>query len=251
MPITKGEAVKKITRLFWALSAASLLSTAHAECPTEPGCTTDWLNVPGDFANPVNHFSMYLLGGLLNAGYIDGVLDTTGKRIDFTATQFDHVGPGQGTSILNATFNHYTIGSSAFFGLPATVYIDGNASGTLVDNGDGTGNWTLNTHLFGTWNNLDIDLGTISLSTNSSYSYFSHSTPATVNGVSMNYHSGLAYFVGQGVVQNDPLAGMPVTIALYGQDPLAAPVPVPAAAWLLGSGLLGLAGVAKKRRLAA
>lgn len=246
--------MKKTIQLFCALCVASLLSTAHAACPSEPGCTTDWLNVPGDFSNPVNHFSMYLLGGLLNVYGIDGVLDTTGNRIDFTATPFDHVGAGQGTSILDATFNHAQVGSTMFFGWPASVFIDGDATGTLVDHGDGTGTWTLNTHVFGTWNGELFDFGIVPLSTNASYSYFVHDlstgimSPATAAGVDMNYHSGLAFFVGQGAFQGGAFNGIPFTIGLQGQDPLVAPVPVPAAGWLLSSGLLGLAGCAKKRR---
>lgn len=35
--------------------------------------------------------------------------------------------------------------------------------------------------------------------------------------------------------------------SVYGPDPMAAPVPVPAAVWLFGSGLLGLIGVARRR----
>ncbi len=250
----------KITiKLFCAIFAAGIYSTANAACPSEPGCTTNWLNVPGDFANPINNFSMYLLGGEFHVEGSDGnggwsvvgnatPLNTSGKQIDFTATQFDHIGLGQGTSTLNASFNHYEIGSGVFFGNLTTLYIDGSANGSLVDNADSTkGDWTLNVHLFGDYGpTLGNDLGYVSLSTNAFYDY---DTSDTATGTIMDYHTGLAYLVGQGVIQSGPFQGVRITVGLQGQDPLSAPVPVPAAAWLLGSGLIGLAGVAGKKKV--
>lgn len=254
------------------LSAGLLAATGAnaATCPSS-GCGTNWLNVPGDFSQPINNFSMYLLGGWFNVDSPDGnggaisvvskVLNTTGKQIQFTASQFDHVGPGQGTSILNANFNHYEIGSTAnLFGAPVSIYLNGQATGTLIDNSDSTqGQWTLNTHLYADWNgNIGMDLGIMPLSTSASYSYvsggfndangnWSPGTTVIAAGNIMDYHTGLAYMVGQGIMQNGPFQGIRVTVGLEGQDPLAAPVPLPAAAWLLGSGLLGLIGVARRK----
>jgi hypothetical protein len=54
-----------------------------------------------------------------------------------------------------------------------------------------------------------------------------------------------------GVFQIDgPIQSGSMNFNLMTSAPAAAPVPVPAAAWLLGSGLLGLAGVAKRRKMA-
>lgn len=260
--------MKKTIQLLCAILAASIYtSSAHASCTDGTGC----LQVPGDFSNPINNFSMYLLGGQFNIEGPDGndgwwgfggvtSLNTSGKQINFTATQFDHNGLGQGTSILSATLNHYVIGSADFLGMLASIYIDGTSTGSLVDNGDGTGHWVLNTHMYADWGqNSGIDLGVMPLSTNAAYSYnaeicdidyYCYQSNHTAVGSAMNYYTGLAYMAGQGIIQNGPFASFRVTLGLQGQDPLSAPanVPVPAAAWLLGSGLIGLVGFARKRK---
>lgn len=270
------------TLLLATTLSAGLFTAASANAATCPsaGCDANWLNVPGDFANPVNNFTMYLLGGWFNIDYKDSQgkwhgfsgsesggsapLNTAGIQLDFIATQFNHIGPGQGTSALNASFNHLVIGSGNFFELATTIYADGQASGTLVDNADSTqGHWTLNTHLYADWGDiLGIDLGLMPLSTNASYSFnmpyscdingnnCTKAHDAIAAGNIMDYHSGLAYLVGQGTIQDGPFPGFRVTVGLQGQDPLAAPVPIPSAAWLLGSGLIGLVGAARKRKVA-
>lgn len=249
---------KTIQPLCAILAALIYTSSAHASCTDGTGC----LQVPGDFSQPVNHFSMYLLNGWFNVegktgGNIGGTpsLNTTGNQIDFTASPFDHSGPGQGTSTLNANFNHVVIGTGSIIGKLATIYIDGIATGSLTDTADSTqGHWTLNTHLYADWwDVLGMDLGVMPISTNATYIYNSKTqNNAVATGNIMDYHSGLAYMVGQGTVLNGPFIGLKVTIGLQGQDPLVAPatVPVPAAAWLLGSGMLGLAGFARKRKTA-
>jgi len=263
-----GKVMKTLSSTILCFLLAALYSTAEAACPSEPGCLTDWLNVPGDFSNSTNYFTMNLLGGQFQldapepgGGWSGGgpyLLNTAGNQIDFTASQFDNSGPGQGTSLLDANLNHYVISSSIFLGLPLTVYIDGTATGTLVDNASSTqGNWTLNTHLYADVATLKgIDLGVIPLSTSATFYYADNQgdicydnidSCLTTSGSMMDYHSGLAYLVGQSVMQSGPLTGFRVTIGLEGQDPLANPVPVPAAVWLLGSGLLGLLCASKNR----
>ena len=48
---------------------------------------------------------------------------------------------------------------------------------------------------------------------------------------------------------NGPFAGYSANFNLNGITPAVSAVPVPAAAWLLGSGLLGLAGVARRKKV--
>lgn len=262
--------MKKNIHLLYAILAASIYTgSAHASCTDGTGC----LQVPGDFSQDVNNFSMYLLGGQFNVDAPNGYgswwgagettpLSTTGKQINFTATPFNHIGEGQGTSTLNATFNHYEIATGTFWGNLTTFYLDGDAAGSLVDTADSTqGHWTLNAHLYGNYgSSLGNDIGVITLSSNAAYQYGTAASScdsegigcATATGQIMNYYSGLTYLVGQGTILNGPFQGIRITLGLQGQDPLVAPatVPVPAAAWLLGSGLLGLAGFARKRKTA-
>lgn len=253
------------------LSAGLFVSTGAnaATCPSA-GCDANWLNVPGDFANPINNFTMHLLGGwfaidneyvdasgqqrwegLLNDPSGNNPINTLENKINFTAARFNHIGLGQGTSVLNASLNHLVIGTGEnFFGWDATIYADGQATGALVDNASSTqGNWTLNTHLYADWGvNFGIDLGIITLSTNATYTYctlYDCSAPnSSVSGSIMDYHTGLAYLVGQGTIQSGDFQGLRVTIGLNGQDPVSA-VPVPATAWLFVSGLFGLIGIAR------
>lgn len=256
----------KITKLVFASAILFSITSANAATCPSSGCGSDWLNVPGDFVNPFNSFTMNLLGGWFAIDYEDPAnpgnwiamgdstttISTLNNQINFTATQFNHIGPGQGTSVLNASLNHLIIGTADFFGNPTTIYADGQATGTLVDTANSTqGNWTLNTHLYADWGlyNSGIDLGLFSLSSNSSYSFSTNSDffDVNVSGTIMDYHTGLTNLVGQGIIQDGPIPGYRVTIGFQGQDPVAAPVPLPAAAWLLGSGILGLIGVARRK----
>ena len=38
------------------------------------------------------------------------------------------------------------------------------------------------------------------------------------------------------------------TLGMYGNDPVVSAVPVPAAVWLFGSGLIGLIGIARRKK---
>lgn len=218
----------KITKILLASAILFSITNANAAICPSAGCDANWLNVPGDFSQPVNYFSMYLLGVEFNVDSPDGgvngattsigggVLNTSGKQIQFAASQFDHIGQGQGTSVLNAMFNHYEIGSSVdFLGGALSIFLDGQATGTLADNSNSTQDqWTLNTHLYADWNGIErIDLGVMPLSTAGSYSYVTCGESScigtegitidqtiTTTGSSMNYHNGLAYMVGQGII---------------------------------------------------
>lgn len=221
------------------------------------GDTTDKLNVPGDFPG---NFGMDLLSGIVAFDVPasgDGItsidLNTNESSIAFTASAFDGVGAGAGTSNLSVDVDNYAIGSGLFFGFTSTFFIDSSGTGTLTDNGDGTGEWGIDVPLFVDWGpNLGMSLGVISLSTASTVDYWIYggagaSTPETASGSALDYHTGDAFLVGQALFSSDtPFTGLRITMGLAGNDP--AVVPIPAAVWLFGSGLLGLVGIARRRR---
>ena len=223
----------------------STVYAAHT-CPAEPGCTTDQLNVPGDFPpNTTGDFTMELLSGNFEVYDPLGVFVSTGSlnnltQIDFTASAFDGIGPGEGSSIINTTISNYAIGSflpTADPAVPATFYINGPGTGTLADNAGSTaGQWTLTVPMFVNFSSVDYDLGNV--------------TFGTVTNFPMDYHTGDALLRGNGTVLNGDFTDWTVFFEIQGRDPLAASsaVPIPAAVWLFGSGLMGLIGVARRRK---
>lgn len=204
------------------------------------------LNVPQDFPGS---FSMELLAGEM---YIDQgqgppfQINTDGYNILFDATEFNNVGEGAGSSDLTLTSTEsWYIGSTMTFGYQADFYIDGTGSGVLVDNADSTaGHWTLNTPLYATWNNLEFRINDFTLTTDACYLV----GITQVCGSAMDYETGNAYLVGHLVVQDGPFVGMPLTFGFFANDPPISMIPVPAAVWLFGSGLIGLIGVARRKK---
>lgn len=228
------------------------------------------LNVPDDFPNS---FHMDLLSGSVFVDFVGGtsalgeidVVPSNGlSQILFDATSFDGFGPGEGTSDLTLTStNQWDIATFNSFGFEGRFFLNGNGAGTLVDNGDGSGEWALNIPLFAEWNNILFEFSDFSLSTSASYSY----TPSTyydaitgqqvttsgaLAGVSMDYETGDAFLVGQSTVTEvgHPFEGLRITLGMNGNDPVLLPsaVPVPAAVWLFGSGLVGLVGFARRNK---
>ncbi len=230
------------------------------------------LNVPGDFPNS---FHMDLLAGSLQVDFEHGnnpfgeltVYPTNGlSQILFDATAFDNpdgtggmdvngnILPGgtYGTSYLTLTSTQdweiATVEAAA--GATTTLYVDGNGTGTLVDNGDGTGDWTLQVPIYGIWNNTRFDFEEFTFSTNASYDYFAQGgLTETISGISMDYETGDAFLVGQAMVDDPGHAfnGLRITVGMHGNDPVLV-TPVPAAVWLFGSGLLALIGCARRKQ---
>lgn len=252
------ESIQNTLRTFVCTGALLVLATASSAATLEPK-----LDVPGDFPNT---FHMDLLSGTM---YLDSVyggsmggftFSPTGglSQILFDAEEFDGVGVGYGTSQLTlSSINHWDIGSVHAFGYTGGFYIDGTGTGTLVDRGDGSGDWTLNIPLKAQWNGTLFDFTGFSLSTSASYTYsvydpYGGATENTINGVAMDYFTGDAFLVGQAVVTdpNNPFYGIRITLGINGNDPVLSSVPVPAAAWLFGSGLIALLGVARRRKAA-
>jgi len=216
------------------------------------------LNVPDDFPNS---FFMDLLAGnvfVSGGGSFDMFPNGEGSQIYFDATAFDNVGTGYGTSDLTLTgADDLKISDFTFFNTAGSLFVDGNGTGTLVDNGNGTGEWTLDIPLYAIWNDIRIDFSDFNLSSSASYqlgaNFYDPLTDQFINelsGTSMSYETGDTFLVGQGVVTDttSPFYGIEITMGVYGNDPVLSEVPVPAAVWLFGSGLIGLIGVARRNK---
>jgi hypothetical protein len=212
------------------------------------------LNVPDDFPGS---FHMDLLNGFAvfdfdpaygSSGYIGDIpLDTSTNQILFSASAFDGIGGGAGTSTLALEPVNMNIGTSTFFGNTISFYLDGSGSGTLVDLDGTQGDWTLNLPLFADWITNTVEFPEFSLSSAASYQYAGPSHQETIDGLAMDYASGNTFLVGQSTIAdpNSPFKGARVTIGIYANDPTI--VPLPATMWLFSSGLFGLVGVLKRR----
>lgn len=240
--------IKKITRLL--VYGVFLIFTSA------PGVYASKINVPGDFPGS---FAMDLLGGTLIIDHPTGVpigtgsVNTLAKQILFTASAFDGAGVGAGTSNLTLqSISNWEIGTTPnIFGYDALFYINGSGNGALVDNSTSTaGHWSMNLPLYALWNGVDFYFSDFSLSTNATYNYYSVSEPGlqTISGQIMDYQTGDAFLVGQGVVTDplNPFYGIRITLGIYGNDPVA--VPVPAAVWLFFSGLMAIGGLGYRMR---
>jgi hypothetical protein len=236
----------------WKLATAAILFCSSTSVFSAK------LNVPDDFPNT---FYMDLLAGNVfvgGAGSFDMFPNGEGSQIYFDATAFDNVGTGYGTSDLTLTgADDLKISDFTFFNIAGSLFVDGNGTGTLVDNGNGTGEWTLDIPLYAIWNDIRIDFSGFNLSSNASYQLGAYVyDPLTgqyineVTGSSMSYETGDTFLVGQGVVTDtdNPFYGIEITMGVYGNDPVLSEVPVPAAVWLFGSGLIGLIGVARRKK---
>ncbi len=225
------------------------------------------ISVPGDFPGS---FTMKVLSGLIvlddpnivisGATQASGTsfsLNSTGMDIGFDATAFDGIGVGAGTSsITTGNFSNYEIGTGSFFGFPINMSLYGNGTGSLVDNGNESGEWSLSIGTQFEWLDGTIfDLGVLDYSTANTAGYYIDTQPGvlqTVSGVAMDYQTGDAVFVAQtGILSGTPngyLDGLRFTISIAGNDPIVQVVPIPGAVWLFGSGLLGLIGLSRRKK---
>ena len=215
------------------------------------------INVPGDFPG---NFQMDLLNGFAvmdldpafgGSGYVHDLgLDVSNNSIQFAAAAFDGIGTGSGSSALTVDPLAMTIGTGMFFGSPFIIYIDGGGSGVLNDIDGLQGHWTIDVPLFVDWSGGTFEYTGFSLSSDASFSYAGLGGSKTTTGQVMDYGTGDVFLVGQATVTDlsGGMYGTRITLGLNGNDPVLQAVPVPAAIWLFGSGLIGLFGFARRKK---
>lgn len=233
-------------------------------------------SIPGDF--PGNFRIDFLGTGFKLSGAPSGAL-STGSTIQFSVGA--ETSPGSGiynTSVVPSGFNF--VGFEPLIGLPFDVYGAGIGTGTFDTN---TGHWSIDMpSLFvvngsGYATRIDLHLTTNNIfipadPLNSGYTTTAAS-PMVLDELSLEPWGDLNLVAG-GIVQNsadliltydfglineignnytnfildaNPFEGVQYEFNIFGNDPLVS-VPVPAAAWLFASGLLGLAGIARHRK---
>jgi len=231
--------------LFCAILITGLLSSASALAGN--------LNVPGDFPG---HFRMDLLAISAFAdhpgsGEGEGSCTPNSNEfgIDFSATAFDGDGsPDWGTSTLETTAQVFEVGRTKLANKDLVFFIAEGGPGTLVDLGNGTGDWTLTAPVRVEYDGetaAEID-GT--LTTNGSYSYYDENDDLqSVSGVAMDYATGDALLVGQIEFTDGVLQGYRATFAINANDPLllsSEPVPTLSQWGLITFGMLLLTAMA-------
>jgi len=150
--------------------------------------------------------------------------------IDFSATAFSGTGtPDWGISTLEATAQVFEVGRTKLAKKDFVVFAAGGP-GTLVDNGDGTGHWTIIGPVRVEYDGETAAETVATLTTDASYSYYDENDHLqSVNGVTMDYATGDAVLVAQVELTEGILQGYRATLAINANDPVlvsaAAPVP--------------------------
>jgi len=172
--------------------------------------------------------------------------ERTGMNGGTTGITLGSGGQGAGTATYDMTdpaapvLTSFTTGDMdagwGFFGA-AGWHTTNDADGVTVASDDLSGNATLDMSGWTVfWNGGDIDMGTGMAAT-----VTCGNTCEAGDSFTLDYDA---------VVPSGGFAGVAYALHLEGTIGAASAVPVPAAVWLFGSGLVGLAGVARRRKAA-
>jgi len=237
-------------------------------------------NIPGDF--PGTFQIDFLATDFFLSGISSGGLSTA-STIQFSVGSETSAGSGvYETSVSPEGFSFVGFTTS---GLPFDVYGAGTGVGTFDTN---TGHWEIdmptlwvNTDSFGNGNGtrLDYHLTTHNIAIppagfNAGY-VTTTATPMVLNESSpdpwgdlnlvaggivphsndllLTYDFGLITNIGSNYtnfqLDQNHFQGVQYEFNIYGNDPLVETVPIPPAVWLFGSGLIGLIGIARRKKV--
>ena len=212
----------KKTVIFRALAVAGMIAAApgaHAALAGDSVLAFD-PGVPGGPYNFIQTGSYFAMDNNSDGLFLPG------ERTGLTATNGVVLGTTQAAGDIDATWSFFSNNGNHFTDVATTV---SNAVGSTADV-DMTG-WSV------FWNSIDIPMGAGA----------SGGVGAVVCGVDCAVGDSFSLDYLATVPTGDPSGFGDVNYQLHLEGTVAA-VPVPAAVWLFGSGLLGLAGVARRRK---
>lgn len=209
--------------------ASAVLALGIVAAPAQAASVSYFLDKSNDLSDGTNYLKVTISDGL--AGAIDFTVETLSPLSSIAGSNYGIQDFG-----FNTTLAPGTITSGNFSGLVAGWSIS-VAPPTIAADGFGKFEFAVSN---GGSNRLDPLTFSINVAGDSINSYYEASTGNAGQG-NVQYAAHVAGFTTQSCTSG------PCTSAWFGGG---APVPLPAAVWLFGSGLLGLIGVARRRRTA-
>ena len=204
--------------MFAAAPSAHAALASDAVLAFDPGVAGG----PYNFIQSGSYFAMDTDG---NGSFLPG------ERTGLTRTNGVELGTAQAVGDIDQTWSFFSNNGNHYSASPTTV---SNAAGNTAD-ADFSG-W------FVFWNNVNINMG--SGASNGLASIVCGTDCAAGDSFALDYFA---------TVPDDGstnFGGVSYALHLEGSVADAAVIPVPAAVWLFGSGILGLIGVARRRKAA-